>query len=358
MKRSFHVLMVIALLCAAFFVCGCTTTEPAPSGTETPVPTTAVPEQISLKVFHAGSLTAPFEDIKAAFEVANPTVEVQLYPGGSTKVVKDITELDKSADVLASADYSLIPGLMMPDDADWYLTFAKNRMVLTYTDTSTYADEITAENWYEILARDDVKWAFSDPNLDPCGYRTPIVFQLAELHYGDDQIFDTTVGVNSDITVTEEGGVYTIHSTEPNPAGTLSIRPKSVELVQMVESGGLDYAWEYRSVAVQNNLKFIELPEAIDLSSVDYADRYAEVRIECVGTEAGSSIYHAGSPIVYGVTVPKNAENPEIGLAFIEMLIGETGQGIMEAQGQPPIVPAGGYGSVPEMLASLATLHS
>ena len=103
---------------------------------------------------------------------------------------------------------------MIPDAADWYVTFAKNQMVLCYTNESKYADEITAENWYEILGKSDVAWAFSDPNLDPCGYRSPMVIQLAEAHYGDDQIFERVVMANSNITVTEENGVFT---STPNP---------------------------------------------------------------------------------------------------------------------------------------------
>ena len=95
---------------------------------------------------------------------------------------------------------------------------------------------------------------------------------------GDGQIFERFVRANSNITVSEENGVLTIHAKSPEPKAPLQVRPKSVELVQMLESGGLDYAWEYRSVAAQNNLKFIELPEAIDLSSVKYADDYATSR--------------------------------------------------------------------------------
>lgn len=349
MKRCLSLFLLAAAVCAVVAFAGCTGTE-SPS-TETPVSTTLPTESITLKVFHAGSLTAPFEELEAAFELKYPNVDVQLMPGGSTAVVKDITELGKSADVLASADYTLIPSLMMPDYATYYLTFAKNRMVLCYTNTSLYADEITVDNWYEILAKDDIKWAFSDPNQDPCGYRTPMVIQLAEAYYGDDQIFENAIGANSNITATLEDGVWTIHATEPEPDGTLSIRPKSVELVQMLESGGIDYAWEYRSVAVQNNLMFLELPEAIDLSSVDYADAYATVQID---TEGGMM---TGLPIVYGVTVPTNAEQPAMGIEFIKMLIGEVGQEIMDSQGQPPIVPAGGYGDVPDELKSLVTLH-
>jgi len=355
MNRTHTVLVLIAMLCTAVFLCGCTGTEPD-QGQQTPAatatPTSAPAEPATLVVFHAGSLASPFEALEAEFEAAYPNVDVQLHPGGSTAIVKEIVELDKHADVLASADYALIPTLMVPDDADWYVTFAKNTMVLTYTDQSLYADEINADNWYEILARDDVRWAFSDPNLDPCGYRTPMVIQLAELHYGDDQIFENTVGENSNITVTEEDGGYLIDSNNPEPTGQLSIRPKSVELVQMVQSGGLDYAWEYRSVAVQNDLKFVELPEQIDLSSIENADTYALVKEDC-----GGGIKTA-SPIVYGVTVPTNADNPDLGLAFVEMLIGETGQGIMDEQGQPPIIPAGGYLEVPEDLSSLVEQKS
>jgi len=139
-----------------------------------------------------------------------------------------------------------------------------------------------------------------------------MVIQLAESYYGNDQIFETTVGANSAITVTVDDGVYTIHATEPEPKDTLQIRPKSVELVQMLEAGGLDYAWEYRSVAVQN----------------------------------------------YGVTVPKNSKNPDVGLEFIKMLVSETGQGIMKGQGQPPIVPADGFGSVPAGIKDLVKIQA
>jgi len=327
-KRNLIGALLIAALIAAVCIAGCLGSTGADSAAG----------QVTLKVFHAGSLTAPFEEMETAFEAAHPNVDVQLHPGGSTKVCKEIVELDKSADVYASADYSLIPDLMMPDDADWYLTFAKNRMVLSYTDESRYAGEITTDNWYGILAKDDVKWAFSDPNQDPCGYRSPMVIQLAELYYNDDRIFETTVGAHSAMTVTEEGGVYTIHATEPEPEGSLQIRPKSVELVQMLQAGGLDYAWEYRSVAVQNGLRFLELPEEVDLSSLGCADTYAKVQTECSGG------MKKGKPIVYGVTVPKNAVNPGIGLEFIKMLVSETGQaGHNGGAGAAPDHPCRGF---------------
>jgi molybdate/tungstate transport system substrate-binding protein len=297
-------------------------------------------ETTVLKVFCAGSLTLPFEDIESQFEADNPNVDVQLEPAGSVACVQKITETGQECDVLASADYSLIPSMMMTEDsdyADWYIIFAVNRMTLAYTDNSKYADEITSDNWYEILRRSDVKWGFSDPNLDPCGYRSPIVIQLAEYEYSDDMIFEDLIEANSDITISEDAGVYTIDAnmTALNPnTDRLKIREKSVDLITFVQEGGLDYAFEYSSVAKQHGLKYLELPVTIDLSSADYEDLYKTVKIEKTTTTS------TGAPIVYGLTIPKNAPNPTLAEEFIKYIINESGQATMSDSGQPPVVPA------------------
>jgi len=349
------ILLVLFLVATGVFISGCTSQTTTPQTTAATT-VTATGEKVQVKVFLAGSLTGPFEKLKAKFEEKYPNTEVLLEPAGSVDTIKKVTETKKPADVVASADYALIPQYMVPNDADWYLTFAKNSMVLTYVNTSKYADEINADNWYKILARNDVRWAFSDPNADPAGYRTPMVIKLAESKYGDDTIFKTLIENHSKITATKEGNVWTIDATDPSPDGsTLTIRPKSVELVQMVQAGGIDYAWEYHSVAVQNNLEYVELPEEIDLSAVKYADDYKTVQVTAV--KGNGTTNYVGSPIVYGVTVPRIAEHPDMGIAFVEMLIGPEGQAILTADGQPPVVPAGGFGNVPSSLSSLVTMQ-
>jgi len=297
-------------------------------------------ETTVLKVFCAGSLTLPFEDIETQFETDHPNVDVQLEPGGSVTRVQKITELGKECDVLASADYSLIPSMMMTPDSDytdWYIIFAVNRMTLAYTDNSRYADEINSDNWYEILRRSDVKWGFSDPNLDPCGYRSPMVIQLAEYEYGDSMIFEDLIEANSDITVSEDAGTYVINAnmTDLNPnTDRLMIREKSVELVTFVQEGGLDYAFEYSSVAKQHGLKYLELPETIDLSSANYEDLYKTVKIQKTTTTS------TGKPIVYGLTIPNNAPNPTLAAEFVKYIINESGQTVFNNNGQPPVLPA------------------
>lgn len=115
--------------------------------------------------------------------------------------VRKVTELDKGADVLALADYSRIPSMMMPDDTDWYVMFAKNRIVLACTPESRYSDEINVDNWYDILRCDDVIFGFSNANDDPCGYRSLMVTQLAESYYNDNMIFDYLILANTAITI-------------------------------------------------------------------------------------------------------------------------------------------------------------
>ncbi|HPJ73518.1 MAG: tungstate ABC transporter substrate-binding protein WtpA [Methanoregulaceae archaeon] len=352
MVKKLPLILALFLVAAITLFCGCVAPEEGVAPGEG-----AAGEKITVKVFHAGSLTGPFEKIKAEFEEKYPNTEVLLEPAGSVECVKKVTETGKPADVVASADYALIPQYMVPDDADWYLTFAKNTMTLAYTDQSRHASEITADNWYAILGQEGVRWAFSDPNADPCGYRTPMVIKLAEGYYGDEAIFKNLVEDHSNIVATFEDGVWTIDATDPAPDGTkLTIRPKSVELVQMVQAGGIDYAWEYRSVAVQNGLKFIELPEQIDLSAIEYADNYKTVKVKSV--KGDDVTYYTGSPIVYGVTVPKIAEHPEMGLEFVKMLIGPVGQAILTSDGQPPIIPAGGYGDVPAELSGMVAMKA
>jgi len=314
------------------------------------------PSKTVLKVFHAGSLTVPFEEIERLFEARHPEVDVQRESMGSVKAVRQITEIGKRVDVIAVADYSLIPSLMYPKYADWYVKFATNELVLAYNPTeSRYADEININNWYDILRRDGVTFGFSNPNLDPCGYRALMAIQLAELYYNDSAIFDDLILANTAITVgEEENGTYTIKVPEDLAPNTekVTVRAKSVELIALVEGGGLDYAFEYKSVAVQHNLSFVSLPDEVDLGSVDYAPLYRRVRV----MRADGRVC-VGKPITYGVTVPKNSPNPKLGLEFVKFIIGE-GMSVLEACGQLPIQPPVGSGNLPPELRSLVRLET
>nr|HID13330.1 tungstate ABC transporter substrate-binding protein WtpA [Anaerolineae bacterium] len=297
----------------------------------------ATPEQSALEgkliIFHAGSLTVPVKALVEAFRAQYPDVTFETEAAGSRETARKISELGREADIMMSADYTVIDNLLIPDFADWNIQFARNAMVVAYTDRSQYADEINADNWYEILTRDGVIYGRSDPNADPCGYRTLLVWQLAEVYYDVPGLYQT----------------LREHSPPEN------VRPKETDLIALLQSGDMDYAFEYRSIAVQHGLRFVELPDEINLSRVEFADFYSQATVEVSGKEPGTTITQVGRPIVYGVTIPRNAPNPELAVEFVKFLIGPEGQAIMEQMGQPPIVPpvAGDKDALPAELRSL-----
>lgn len=272
-----------------------------------------------LVVFHAGSLTVPFEKIEKEFELLYPEVDVLRTPGGSAELARKITEFDGAVDVFASADYKVIDSLLIPNHAQWNALFAANSMVIMYSESSKYCDEFNANNWYKIIQREGVNFGHSEPDLDPCGYRSVLLFQLAEKHYKLD-------GLNEKILQARQ---------EKN------IRPKSVELIALLESGSLDYAFEYESVAMQHmamnpDLKYIKLPDELNLANIEFEDFYAQASIELTGTEPGKTVTRKGEPIVYSLTIPSTVKNQEVAEAFIKFLFDkEFGMKILLEQGQP-----------------------
>ena len=139
--------------------------------------------------------------MEKAFEARHPDVDVQIEGHGSIQVIRQVTDLHRQVDVIAVADASLIPDLMFRQDpatgynfTDSYTPFARNAMVLAYTNKSRYADEITSDNWQEILTRPDVRVGFSNPMLDAAGYRTIMVALLASDYYENATIFPAIIG--------------------------------------------------------------------------------------------------------------------------------------------------------------------
>ncbi|CAD7777030.1 Molybdate/tungstate-binding protein WtpA [Candidatus Methanoperedenaceae archaeon GB37] len=332
MKKSIKIILLLAVMLTA---AGCLH-EPVEE------------RKTELKIYHAGSLAVPFEEAERQFEALHPDVDVKREAYGSVAAIRQVTDVGKPCDVVASADYTLIPDMMYPDYADWYLRFATNEIVLAYNkEKSKYADEITRENWYEILQRDDVTFGLSNPNLDPCGYRAVMVCKLAELFYGEANLFDNLILKNTAITITEENETYLIKTPENLAPNTdkITIKPKETDLTALIEIGALDYYFIYRSVAVQHNLNFVDLPEEIDLSSAKHAPLYKKIKLQTADSKTKTA-----KPIIYGITVPKNAPHPKLGLEFVKFVISKNGQEILESTGQPPIAPAIGDGALPDKL--------
>lgn len=303
-KTIFLVFLLTIVILGLSFFCSPSGKEPAE------IPTV-------IRVLHAGSLSIPFKEMAQAFMEKYPQYNVLLEAHGSRTCARQITDLKRLVDVMASADSAVIKNLLMPEYADFCIDFTSNEMVIMYTPKSQYADTIHADNWYEILLKPEVQYGHSDPNADPCGYRAVLTWQLAEKHYKIEGLFNQL--------------------TEKMPAK--NIRPKEVDLIALLEAGELDYIFIYRSVAEQHQAKYIILPEEINLKSAQRASFYQTASVKITGKKPGEWIQKHGAPMVYGITMPKNAPNPEGGIQFISFVLGKEGQEIMKRNGQPEIIP-------------------
>lgn len=290
------------------------------------------PSELSgdLIIFHAGSLSVPMKEIKTEFNKLYPKVNVLLEPAGSVECARKITDLKKPCDILASSDYNVIDKMLIPAYADWNIKFAANEMSIVYNNKSKYRDQINAKNWYDILMKQDVAFGRADPNADPCGYRSVMCIQLAESYYE------------------KPGLAKQLLSKDLN-----YMRPKEVDLLAVLESDNIDYIFIYRSNAVQHNLNYLILPDQINLKNPGYTDDYNKAVVEIKGKEPGKTEQIKGDPMIYGVTMIRNAPNKEAALAFLEfMLSSDKGMKIMEKDGQPSVIPMEekNYAKVPDRL--------
>ena len=288
-----------------------------------------------LVIFHAGSLSVPMRKICSEFNKLYPEVKIYREAAGSRMCARKISDLHRPCDVMASADYTVIDALLIPEFADWNIKFAANEMVVAYMPHLGYSNQITKENWWDTLLKKEVAFGRSDPNCDPCGYRSVLVMKLAERFYKEPGLARRLISKDRKY-----------------------IRPKETDLLALLETGELDYIFIYRSVAAQHQLEYLSVPEQINLSRPELSDVYDKVSVRLTGRKPGEYLIKSGAPIVYGVTIPKNAPNSELAKKFLAfMLEAEKGGTIFEQNGQDFLVPAASdtFEKVPESLRRFVT---
>jgi len=270
-------------------------------------------ERGPLTVYAAGSLARPFRALLAVYARRHPGLEVAQENSGSLEAARKLTELDRVPDVLAVADRQVIAGLLVPAHARWYATFASSAMVLAYTPASTGAREIGPANWWRVLLQPGVRTAHSDPALDPAGYRALMALQLAERHY-------------------RMPGLARRLARAVRPG---DVRPKSADLIALLQTGEIDYAWEYEAVARQHGLRWVRLPPEIDLGDPARAAGYARAAVRLPGPRrrGADSLTVRGEPIAYALTIPLRAPHPERAHDFVRFVFSAEGRRVLEAHG-------------------------
>lgn len=243
-------------------------------------------------VLSAGSLAGVFNGtVGPAFE-SETSFEYRGEFHGSNAVMRMVLDGQADPDVIVSADASLLRDRLPQDIAPWDVVFASNALVITYNPETGPGSRLSqGEPWYEVLRETDAEIARSDPDLDPLGYRTIQLFELAEDFYDVD------------------GLAATLRSE-------LVVDPQESHLLAAVETGDRAAAVAYKNMAVDHDLPYVSLPPELDFSDPSLADRYADATYT---TDGGTTV--EGTPILYAITVPPGAPNPEAGREFVRFLL-------------------------------------
>lgn len=312
-----------------------------------------------LNVCHAGSVQAAFTVVEKKLTAQHPGLVLKDISGGSVALAARLAAGLQPCDVYASADYQTIDLLLKPLGlADYTIVFAKGRMVLAYLATDPKTEGIAsagdfrpptsipsaAPDWYQVLLAPGTRLLSSHPFLDPSGYRTYMIFRLAQTYYNVPNLSNLLL---EHLMISAAAGVDALN------APTL----------------GRDYNFQFiyehsAAAAARGNphYRYVTVPDRIDLSSTNNNGDYARasVIIPALGPPGKlASVSIPATRVAWGLTILKETRNLENATAFVNLLLGATGTAAFNDNGPTPIAPAlvnpSDYPRLPKATQSLVT---
>ena len=175
-------------------------------------------------------------------------------------------------DVIAPADHLVIETMLKPARlADYTILFASGRMVLAYvaTDPKSSALQVSglfnpptsvpevSGRWYDVLTAPGVRISGAHPFMDPGGYRTHMIFELAQAYYKVPGLYNALLQH------------YQVNVADPSETAPA-----------LGKDFNFQFTYEHNATNAAKrdaSYRYARLPEEIDLSSTK-EDHYASAR--------------------------------------------------------------------------------
>jgi len=214
--------------------------------------------------------------------------QVRVETHGSVMAARLVAEGKRDPDIVALADPVLFDGVLA---TDWHAAFATNALVVAYDSDSAGGRRVAeADRWFDPVLDGEATLGRTDPDLDPLGYRTLFSLALASDYYD-------RPGLRDDL-------------TDPR-----QVYPET-SLLSRFETGDLDAAVVYRSMAVDRGYDSLDLPTAVDLGDPARASEYRTASYELPN---GRTV--RGAPVAYAA-VARNDDERVVN-AFDGLVTGE-----------------------------------
>lgn len=277
-------------------------------------------DEVPLTVYAAGSLVRPLrEALDSIAATDGPVVRLEIM--GSRELIRAVTSLGRTPDLVVSADADELERRLVPTYAEKSTTFARNRVVLALSTHSAAADSVTPKNWIDLATAGRLRIARADPGRAPLGYRTALVWRLAELQFG------------------RKGLAAQLAKASPDNL----LRGNESDLTALLESGDADAAWCYESLARALSLRYIALGDSLDLGAQSAASLYSRAAVRIAGDRVGDSVTVVGTPIRYAMAVLSNSRDPMAATLLRERLLDARSRRIMQRAGldvlEVPVIP-------------------
>jgi molybdate/tungstate transport system substrate-binding protein len=288
----------------------------------------------NVSVLYAGSLVNIMEhQIGPAFNKATGYT-FQGEGKGSTALAAEIKGHLRTPDIFISADPNVntsLQGATNGNYVTWYLTLARTELVIGYNPHSKFASDFQAaangsKAWYQVLEEPGIHLGRTDPELDPKGISTILLFDLAQQYYKQPDLEQKALGSDEN---------------------TSQVFPEE-ELIARLTSGQLDAGVFYLNEAKAANVPYITLPDQINLGNPSMASTYSTVH----WTDPKTKKVHKGAPIIYTITIPSTSKNMAGAIAFANFMLSSQGQSIFAADGvlSTPVKLTGDADAVPQQL--------
>ncbi|MFH0911736.1 MAG: substrate-binding domain-containing protein [Planctomycetota bacterium] len=269
-----------------------------------------------LRLFLAAGLT-PWVDSLREECLSEKGIELWAEASGSQTACRKVTELGRSCDLLLLADNDLVTTLLK-GTCRWRIDFALDEVVIAVGARAPRVSDAEAD-WTAVLRAEGVRLGRVDENLGPMGYRTLLVWKLAEARGARglaEAISQRTVKIVDDVS----------------------------RLAPLLRQGEIDYAFVYRSLCAAQDLRFIELDRAVNLGSDDVDYSSAEVSYQKLAAGPEETITVRGAPIVWTLTAPEEGADKALAAEFVEYALTRRAQKLV-SNGLRPIVPPRFYGT-------------
>jgi ABC-type molybdate transport system substrate-binding protein len=285
----------------------------------------------TLSVIAAGSLAPILPSFVSAYAATAPGVQApvsaQLYEGSST-AASSLAGGQQPYDLFVAADFRTIPSDLetpAPTVASWEVVFASDPIVLAYERSDATLSGLSPTNWWTEIVQPGVILGTPNASTDPLGANAIFALELQDAAAG------LSGSLYGHFFRGGEGALATPTSStlfvSENVAGTA------------LSSGEVDVFLIYRSYAVADHLKYLNLTSGVDLGGTSSSNVSTYAGATTTVLAGTGTKLEKGAPVLFSLTVPSTASNLALGLSFAAYLLSNATAAAWASYGFTPLVP-------------------